>query len=111
MTPSQNVEANESVLLKCEVDSFDGIGGMNFMLDPQGTALCGLEYKSGQCKNTGDICLTKYSASCYNGTVFTIRVSIPFIWNGQKLWCRAALAKSSIITFTVTGLFKFITII
>lgn len=110
MTPSQNVEANESVLLKCELDSFDGIGGMSFMLDPQVT-LCGLEYKMGQCNIAGDICLTQYSPSCYNGTVFTIRVSIPFNWNGLKLWCRTALAISSNITFTVTGLFKFITII
>lgn len=100
VTPSQNVEANESVLLKCEADSYDGLPVMNFIKEPQ-FALCTLEYRNGQCKDP-TTCLTQSSASCYNETVFSIRVPIPFDWNGKKLWCSTALVKSNNIILTVT---------
>lgn len=103
VSPSSNVEVNQTVTLRCALDPNPAPpvvvifkSGIDLM-----TILCVLEPNNGTCKNTS-FCSTCYNyANCLNGTVFSIEINVPKSWNGTSIQCQTVFSTSNYINFSV----------
>lgn len=104
-TPSNNVRVNEVVTLTCELNPNPTPPVVvNFFIDKL-EVLCTLEPQNGKCKDTGDICLNMYNASCPTITTFSLRFRFPQKWNGISVDCSSYYSRSeNKVNFTVTGM-------
>lgn len=103
MSPSQNVEVNTVVKMKCDVDQTEA-GPVVVAFKTTTQSLCSLEFKEGTCKNTSDPCLSKYNASCTGVRNYSIQFPVPFAWNEHGLWCNTIYSESDKVFLSVTGL-------
>lgn len=77
----------------------------NYEKDGNSEVLCTLEPQNGKCKDTTDICLNTYNASCPTNTTFSLRFPFPQAWNGVSIFCSSFYSLSeNKINFTVTGM-------
>ncbi|XP_078316005.1 cell adhesion molecule 2-like isoform X3 [Crassostrea virginica] len=102
ITPSRNVEVNQSVTLHCELDPNPPPPVVViFSLQSPFTTLCVVEPWNGECKNTPDPCRNLYNASCPSDTRYSIQVKVPMDWNGASVVCETFFERSNSIIFSV----------
>lgn len=103
LSPSQNVEVNTVVKMKCDVDQTE-LAPVFVAFYKNTQSLCSLEFEDGTCKNTSDACLSKFSASCTGVRNYSIQFPVPFAWNEHGLWCKTIYSESDKVFLSVTGL-------
>lgn len=104
-TPSNNVRVNEVVTLTCELNPNPVPPVVAKFFIDKFEVMCTLEPQNGKCKDTGDICLNMYNASCPTITTFSLRFRFPQKWNGISVDCSSTYSRSeNEVNFTVTGM-------
>ena len=107
ITPSRNVDVNQSVTLHCELDPNPPPPVVViFSLQSPSTTLCAMEPWNGVCKKTPDPCRNLYNASCPSDTRYSIQLRVPMDWNGASVVCETFLERSNSVVFSVKGMLR-----
>lgn len=100
VSPSNDVEVNQTVTLTCELDPNPTPPIIVFFVN-NSTVLCTLEHRNGTCFDTLTKCETAYNASCSNETLYSIQVTVPWNWSGVAVDCKTFYNRSNLVVFTV----------
>lgn len=104
VSPSNDVEVNQTVTLTCELDPYPSTPIIVSFENNFTEKLCFLEHSNGTCITTSDTCVTGYNASCHNEALYSLQVDVPWNWNGASIYCRTQFSKSELVVFAVKGM-------
>uniref|UniRef100_K1PV43 Uncharacterized protein n=1 Tax=Magallana gigas TaxID=29159 RepID=K1PV43_MAGGI len=90
------------VTLTCELDPNQS-PPIHVSFESDKNSLCYLEPSYGNCKNTSNSCITRYTASCHNETTYILQLTVPWNWNGMRVHCQTLYDRSNYVVFAVKG--------
>eukprot|EP00105_Crassostrea_gigas_P033721 XP_011457195.1 PREDICTED: B-cell receptor CD22 [Crassostrea gigas] len=100
VNPSYDVKVNQMVTLTCELDPNQS-PPIHVSFESDKNSLCYLEPSYGNCKNTSNSCITRYTASCHNETTYILQLTVPWNWNGMRVHCQTLYDRSNYVVFAV----------
>lgn len=103
VNPSYDVKVNQMVTLTCELDPNQS-PPIHVSFESDKNSLCYLEPSYGNCKNTSNSCITRYTASCHNETTYILQLTVPWNWNGMRVHCQTLYDRSNYVVFAVKGM-------